>query len=562
MLIVLDNAESILDPQGTNGQEINVVVEELSQIDSVSLCITSRITTVPPDCETLEIPTLSMEAARDAFYRIYKYGRQSDSLNNILEQLDFHPLSVTLLATVAHQNKWDNNRLTREWKQRQIGVLQTAPTKSLARTIELSLDSPMFKELGPDARGLLEVVAFFPQGIDENNLDWLFPTISNRTTVFDTFCVLSLTYRNDGFVTMLAPLRDYLRPQDPMSSPLLCETKDRYFTRMSITFNRNKPTFKESRWIVPEDVNAEHLVDVFTSLDASTEKVWKACANFLKHLRIHKPRHTVLGQKIEGLPDHHRSKPGCLFELAQLLYSVGNHMERKRLLNCALELVRERGDDGWAALMLRELSDANRMLGLCEEGIRQAREAFEIYQRLGITISQARCLNGLARLLRLDKQIDAAKEAVSRAIDLIPEKGQEFMACQSQRLLGEICGSNGEGVDAIHHFEAALAIGAPFNWHNQLFWVHLSLAELFLDEGQFEKAHVHIKQAKSLAVENAYNLGRGMDMQALILYRQGRFKEAKSEVLRAFETFESLGAAKESEICTTLLQAIERAMES
>jgi len=302
MILVLDNAESILDPQGTGAREIYAVAEELSRFSNICLCITSRIYTVPPDCKILDVPTLSMEAARDAFYRIYESGGQSDVVDGILGQLDFHPLSVTLLATVASQNRWDNGRLAREWASRRTRVLRTDCNESLAATIELSLASPMFRELGPDVRDLLGVIAFFPQGINENNVDWLIPSISNSANIFDRLCTLSLTYRTNGFVTMLAPLRDYLCPGEPLSSPLLCATKEHYFRRLSVFIDPGQPDFKGGQWIRSEDVNVEHLLDILTSIDENSADLWVVCINFMSHLYWHKHGWLRWGQRSKDSP--------------------------------------------------------------------------------------------------------------------------------------------------------------------------------------------------------------------------------------------------------------------
>ena len=540
IFIVLDNAESILNPQGMDAAEIYALVEELSQLETICLCITSRISTVPPDCESLDIPTLSMNAARDTFYRIYKKREQPNPISDILKQLDFHPLSITLLATVAHQNRWSTDRLTAEWGRRRTSVLQTLHNKSLAATIELSLASPLFQELGPDARALLGVVAFFPQGVDENNLDWLLPTISDGPNIFDKFCFLFLTDRSNGFVTMLAPLRDYLSPKDPKSSPLLCMTKEHYFTRMSVAVSPNSPGFGESRWIVSEDTNVEHLLDVFTTVDASSDSVWDACVGFIKHLTWHKKRLTILKPRIE---DGHRSKPKCLFELSKLFGSVGYQVQRKQLLTHALKLRRERGDDLHIAQALSELSGVNRVMDNNGEGIQQAKEALEILERLGDTEAQAVCLIYLARLLYVDDQLGAAEKAAYRAIDLFPEEGEKFQVCESHRALGHIYQLKGEMERAIHHLEIALGIATFFDWQGGLFRVHLSLAELFVHGSNFDNAHAHIEQAMSYTADDTYDLGVAIGWQVEVLRRQGRLEEARSKALRVVDIFEKLGAA-------------------
>ena len=233
MFIVLNNTESILDPLGPNAPQIYAVVDELTRFNNICLCITSQISTILLDSEVLEIPTLMPDAANNALHRIYEHNKQSDTINNILDQPDFHPLSIVLLTTVAQQNEWDTRRLTMEWEEKRTGVLRAQYSGSLAATIELSLASPAFRELGPVARSLFEVVAFFPQGADEKDVGWLFPTIPYAQNILDEFCNLSLTYRSDGFVTMLALMRDYLRPKNPASSSILVETKERYFARLS-----------------------------------------------------------------------------------------------------------------------------------------------------------------------------------------------------------------------------------------------------------------------------------------------------------------------------------------
>jgi hypothetical protein len=217
-----------------NAEEIYSFAK-LSQLDNICLCITSRISTAPPDCETPEVPTLSDNAARDGFRCIRKNVERSDLIDNILTQLDFHPLSITLLATTD----------------------EDATDHAQCKT------SPMFRELGPDA--------LFPQGVNLDDLPWLY---------------------------------------------------------------------------------------------------------------------------------------------------------------------------------------------------------------------------------RDDRQLDVAEEATSRAIDLFSEKGQQYRLCGCHRLLGLIYQSKGEAERIIHHFEVVLGMATCSNWCGESYWIHRSMARLFLRSGRFDDAQAHLERAK------------------------------------------------------------------
>ena len=227
-------------------------------------------------------------------------------------------------------------------------------------------------------------------------------------------------------------------------------------------------------------------------------------------------------------------------------------METKRLVTHVLTNWREQGSDDQIAELLELLSMANHKMGLYEEGMGQAKEALEIFERLGDTKKRADCLTGIANLLVADKKLDAAEEAALRALNISSGEGLEWRLCSSHRALGDTFRSKGETEKAIHHFETAIGIASPFGWKYPLFWNHLDLTDVLRTQGRFEDAQARLEHAKSNA-DNAYQLAYVIKMQSSIFFRQRQLEEAKSELLRAIDAFEKLVATVEVEKCRWIL---------
>ena len=159
-------------------------------------------------------------------------------------------------------------------------------------------------------------------------------------------------------------------------------------------------------------------------------------------------------------------------------------------------------------------------------------------------MEQAKSFMFLAQSFLDNKQPDAAEEAGSRVINLFSERGEQFVVCKCQHLLGVIYQSKGEVEKAVQHCEVALGIASFFNQLNTLVWICFTLAQLLFSEGKFDEAHAHVEHAKLHATNgnDGYLLAHAMELQAWIWHGQDRLEEAKSGALCAVDAFEKWAA--------------------
>jgi len=117
--------------------------------------------------------------------------------------LDYHPLSMVLLAKGASGKGWDEPTLLRLWDD----ALSSDDNRSLGAAIQSVLAAPTIQQLGPAAQDTLEAIAAYPDGVAEIRLGRILSDIGGIGDVLDVLSRFFLVERYDGFVRMLSPFR-------------------------------------------------------------------------------------------------------------------------------------------------------------------------------------------------------------------------------------------------------------------------------------------------------------------------------------------------------------------
>jgi len=244
-LIVIDNAETFLEASPTDLASITEMLGDIGEIPGIIILMTTRNSeTAPPslNCHEIVVPGLSVDAASEAFKEVYTLHPVDDTIRSVLSELDYHPLSINILANTAKISRWSPIRLLEAWKEGQSRVLNSKTTdskyRSLRVSIELSLSCAIFQDNEDATLLLLRAIALLPKGIHEADLSSIvLREDANTGNLADLLCQCSLAYWTQGRLTVLAPIRMYIADRYnenlPYNEPLIHVIRQYYYAQIT-----------------------------------------------------------------------------------------------------------------------------------------------------------------------------------------------------------------------------------------------------------------------------------------------------------------------------------------
>ncbi|KAF5333881.1 hypothetical protein D9758_017403 [Tetrapyrgos nigripes] len=218
VLFILDNFETPWNHKDGH-VKARSLIEKIATFSCVTFILTMRGMDGPGDIPwhklggSSQIPILSIEAAREAFYLISRKDKSentTEKVDNLLAELDCVPLAIKLIAQLA--KKIDIEALSRMWNESKTKVLSepgTQPGKltSVEYSIELSV-----RLLDPVAKDLLGALSYLPNGVPNWNqtLSEMLPDVPEPEIKVFQLLDCSLVLEKSEALMMLAPVREYI----------------------------------------------------------------------------------------------------------------------------------------------------------------------------------------------------------------------------------------------------------------------------------------------------------------------------------------------------------------
>jgi len=272
-ILVIDNAETFLEASSAELARITDVLDEMDSLPHTRIIITTRTSEViPPNivCRRITVTGLPIDAACQAFAAVYKLAPVDETIKKILAALDFHPLSINILANAAETNQWSAERLEEAWAEQILdSAAHASKYRSLRVSVEISISCPVFYETKEAVLRLLQALAFLPQGIHRRDIPGILPG-DPAMRIAESLCRCSLAYWRGDRITLLAPIRLYVAGKYNerllYDHPLVSIIRRHYYTE----FRKNPEIYMEHEH---ENIDRVLYFDMSSELYCSDVKV-------------------------------------------------------------------------------------------------------------------------------------------------------------------------------------------------------------------------------------------------------------------------------------------------
>ncbi|KAG1725884.1 uncharacterized protein EDB91DRAFT_80539 [Suillus paluster] len=245
--------------------------------------------------------------------------------------------------------------------------------------MHLSLSSPSIQKLGEDARRVLAIIAFLPQGLHDDLASDLLPSLPQADTICDVLCRQSLVYRQDSFIKMLAPIRYYVQDSLPPPDPISLQEIRAFYYHTIEQCSRQRDNYADI--VISDHLNIEHVVSFdLAHISDGTGDTYNACSQFLWFLQLHLPRPTTLTPAIFNIaesPSTWTQKACCLWYLGTLYGLLSQLTEMMKAFKAAEALYLTAGEHENAAHCVTSCADIYRTQGR----FIQSQQVLEDFQR-------------------------------------------------------------------------------------------------------------------------------------------------------------------------------------
>ncbi|KZV97368.1 hypothetical protein EXIGLDRAFT_832930 [Exidia glandulosa HHB12029] len=572
-LLVIDNLETIWNSANAQQRRMTEdVLSKLANVTSLTLIITCRGADLPPDVEwanrdAVVLSTLSPEAALATFTDIAGNVPAPDQpiRNKLLEEVDYTPLAVTLLARLVARGKQLRD-LDRRWNSVHTSMLRTQPNGRLDNAdASIQLSIAYLPSEDPAPLQLLSLCAQLPDGmrLPVRNALGRLCGFRDLDGVLDVIRGLALVYvTDDDTIRMLSPIRLYVLEKHRPSAAHRASLLEIYYEiagQAPRVLDSQFPAARDK--ILPELSNLDALLmSEMQTVDEPPSTNLIDAVNTVSSFSGHNVPNERL---LMALIPHIEHLPHSLAFSLSILARI--HWLRDAYNLCLDAATRARalyqflGQRSAAARCDIAMAKVHRLKGNYPEAIASLSTARETFNDLDNQLDVAHCDTDFAVVAYERGNYDDAAALFTSAREVFLRLDEQAGAAYCQQMLGDIHRIQRNYQAAETQLESALQTYTSLGSMLDIARCSCSLGDVYRLQRRFDAALERLQVAYDIGQKqgNTFRIANALRLRSYVHQDQGEFAQARRSLLDAQRLYKFIGDTRGSEQCAEGLHELD-----